>query len=318
MKYIIIVVIIILNTLNASAQYKMSAQQYINTYSPVAIEEMKHYKIPASITLAQGILESGYGGGRLAVKANNHFGIKCGSKWTGARIYHNDDERGECFRKYRSAEKSYRDHSLFLKHNQRYSKLFHLKLNDYEGWAHGLKKAGYATNPKYAPLLIELIEKYDLHKFDSGKKSKYYNGAAIAGIVGIINAANKKNKNKPENITTANNQPQTYQTNNGVEYTVAKSNENIETISIRTGVDTKKLLKYNDLYSINLVNVGDKIYLHKKKKSNGKTRYHEVTKNQTIHDIAQEYGITIKAMLKRNPDYQYKQPITGTHIYLNK
>ena len=123
MKHIIISIIVILSILNGSlnsySQHKMSSKEYINTYSDIAIREMKQYKIPASITLAQGIIESGYGGGRLAVKANNHFGIKCGSSWTGRRIYHNDDARGECFRKYRSAESSYKDHSLFLTKNQR-------------------------------------------------------------------------------------------------------------------------------------------------------------------------------------------------------
>ncbi len=147
-----------------SAQDKTN--RYIEQYSQIAIEEMRRYNIPASITLAQGILESGNGESRLAVEGNNHFGIKCHANWNGETITADDDEKGECFRKYNRAADSYRDHSLFLTERGRYSLLFELKKTNYKGWAKGLKKAGYATNPKYADLLIDLIEKYDLSRFD--------------------------------------------------------------------------------------------------------------------------------------------------------
>tara|TARA_A100001037_G_scaffold247653_1_gene229661 strand:- start:639 stop:1496 length:858 start_codon:yes stop_codon:yes gene_type:complete len=139
---------------------------YISKYSQVAVDEMHRYNIPASITLAQGILESGNGESRLAVKGNNHFGIKCHTGWEGETIIEDDDEKGECFRKYDKVADSYRDHSLFLTERNRYSFLFTYKLSDYKKWAKGLKKAGYATNPKYPTLLIDLIEKYDLSRFD--------------------------------------------------------------------------------------------------------------------------------------------------------
>lgn len=139
---------------------------YIETYSDIAKSQMRQFKIPASITLAQGILESGSGNGRLAVKANNHFGIKCHG-WKGAKIYHDDDEDQECFRKYRNPETSYKDHSEFLTGRKRYSKLFKLKPNDYKGWARGLKAAGYATDRKYPQKLISLIERYELYKYDN-------------------------------------------------------------------------------------------------------------------------------------------------------
>lgn len=138
---------------------------YIALYSAIAQEEMRLYHIPASITLAQGILESSSGRGRLAVEANNHFGIKC-HEWTGARIYHDDDAAQECFRKYNDAKYSYRDHSLFLKERKRYSGLFELKIDDYKGWARGLKAAGYATDRKYPDKLISLIHRYNLHQYD--------------------------------------------------------------------------------------------------------------------------------------------------------
>ena len=161
-KYVILICLL-LNILNVSSQSK--TELYVKKYSDLAVQEMKQYKIPASITLSQGILESGNGESRLATKGNNHFGIKCHG-WKGKEIYADDDEENECFRKYRKVEDSYRDHSIFLKKNVRYSFLFELDLNDYKGWAHGLKKAGYATSPNYAEKLISLIEKYNLSRFD--------------------------------------------------------------------------------------------------------------------------------------------------------
>ena len=158
---------------------KLSVVEKINNYvaafSTAAIEEMKMYDIPASISLAQGILESGMGYSRLAVEANNHFGIKCHSEWEGKRIYHDDDEKGECFRVYKDPRTSYRDHSLFLTSRSRYNLLFDLKIDDYKGWAKGLKKAGYATDPKYSDKLINLIERYSLDRFDTKKKMKRSN-----------------------------------------------------------------------------------------------------------------------------------------------
>ena len=144
--------------------------KYIKKYAPIAVREMHKYKIPASITLAQGILESGSGRGRLATKSNNHFGIKCHTSWKGARVYHDDDAKGECFRKYQYVATSYKDHSLFLKNRSRYRFLFNLRKNDYKAWARGLKKAGYATDRKYPKKLIKIIQDYKLYEFDKFKK----------------------------------------------------------------------------------------------------------------------------------------------------
>lgn len=151
---------------------KDRALAYIETFAPIAQQEMRIYKIPASITLAQGLLESAIGQGRLAQEANNHFGIKCHKEWTGKQIFHDDDAKGECFRVYEDAKESYRDHSLFLKTRSRYDFLFDIKSTNYKAWAKGLKKAGYATDPKYPDKLIDLIERYDLHRFDSDRKIK--------------------------------------------------------------------------------------------------------------------------------------------------
>jgi flagellum-specific peptidoglycan hydrolase FlgJ len=145
---------------------QQKVELYLKTFGPIAQREMKKYKIPASITLAQGLLESGFGEGRLAVEGNNHFGIKCHRTWQGEKIYHNDDEKGECFRVYKDAAESYRDHSLFLSERDRYAFLFRLGKRDYKAWAKGLKKAGYATDPKYPDKLIRLIERFDLAQYD--------------------------------------------------------------------------------------------------------------------------------------------------------
>ena len=146
--------------------------KYLSKFAPIAIEEMKKYKIPASITLAQGLLESGYGEGRLAVKGNNHFGIKCHKEWGGKKIYHDDDKKGECFRKYKDPKDSYRDHSLFLTMRPRYAFLFDYNIKNYKQWAYGLKKAGYATDKKYPLKLINLIERLNLKRFDRHAKNK--------------------------------------------------------------------------------------------------------------------------------------------------
>ena len=146
---------------------------YIRKYAPIAVNEMHKHKIPASITLAQGILESGRGRSTLAVKSNNHFGIKCHAKWKGERVYHDDDEKGECFRKYQYVETSYNDHSEFLTKRKRYSFLFDYRLEDYKKWAKGLKKAGYATDKKYPNKLISIIENYKLFKFDKIKAKHF-------------------------------------------------------------------------------------------------------------------------------------------------
>jgi len=176
--YIFLIIVILLNSCSPARRASRSgtasgppaayAIEYLNTYSALAVSEMKRTGIPASITLAQGMLESNYGRSRLATQGNNHFGIKCHSSWTGRKIYHDDNRKGECFRAYPSAEESYRDHSDFLVSGSRYRDLFRLSGTDYKGWAHGLKKAGYATDPKYADLLIRKIEEYRLWAYDTG------------------------------------------------------------------------------------------------------------------------------------------------------
>lgn len=203
-----------------------NTNQYIEVFKNIAMIEMQNYGIPASITLAQGILESGSGKGRLAVKANNHFGIKC-HNWTGKKIYHDDDKRQECFRKYKSAETSFRDHSEFLVNRKRYAALFDLKSSDYRGWAKGLRKAGYATDRKYPQKLISLIERYELYKYD----------VLVLGNEDYIVSAETKNETKNE-----------------VEHRVVQG-DTLYSISRQYGLTVLELQKLNDL-NTNNINIG--------------------------------------------------------------
>ncbi|MGK0412079.1 MAG: flagellum-specific peptidoglycan hydrolase FlgJ [Polaribacter sp.] len=200
---------------------------YIRKYAPIAVLEMHEYKIPASITLAQGILESGTGRGELALKSNNHFGIKCHTQWKGERVYHDDDEKGECFRKYQYPETSYKDHSLFLTQRKRYTFLFEYNIKDYRKWAHGLRKAGYATDKKYPEKLLKIINDYKLYEFDKVKNK---------GFTEVIS--------EPSNINY---------------YNVQKG-DTLYAISRKFGISIDLLKKRNNLKD-NTISIGQKLLL---------------------------------------------------------
>ena len=221
-------------------------EEYIKKYRDIAVDEMKRYHIPASITLAQGLLESGAGQGTLARKSNNHFGIKCGGDWRGKTVKHDDDARNECFRVYKNAKDSYRDHSKFLAGKQRYAALFRLKITDYKGWAHGLKKAGYATNPRYAYQLIDIIERYDLYKYDKKGGLKWM----------------KENPFPHEPFIA-----------NGLLYIKVQEGATWKSISKEFDISKRKLRKYNDLYKGYELQEGDILYLEKKNRKAPKGMY---------------------------------------------
>lgn len=276
---------------------------YIATYKQIAVDEMKRSGVPASITLAQGILESGSGTSTLAVKANNHFGIKCHSSWTGKKIYKDDDAKHECFRVYSSAEQSFRDHSDFLKNNQRYAALFQLKQTDYKGWANGLKKAGYATNPVYASRLIGIIEDYNLQQYDTGNIP---NNNTVVTV-----------QQKPQPTTTEPaSKPVKYFSSNGFElsmaefevgetnntpYIVLKYATDIKSLARKLGLAPWQLPKYNDLPKNAKLAVGTKLYL-KPKRSKAESKYNEhlVQDGETMRDISQKYAVKIKSLYKLN------------------
>lgn len=261
---------------------------YIEKYHEEAVEQMQRYRIPASITLAQGLLESGAGRSTLTRKSNNHFGIKCGSDWRGKRSYHDDDARGECFRVYKNARASYEDHSRFLAGKKRYASLFTLKTTDYKGWAHGLKKAGYATNPAYATQLIRLIELYELDRFDS----KHLKGTWIAN---------------PHEPFLA----------NGLLYVVARRGDTLDDIADEFDVSARKLRKYNDLYKGYVLQQGDVIYLEKKNRRAHKAfKTHVVQSGESMYLISQRYGIRLERLYKMNDKSADYAPRVGEVIKL--
>ncbi|MCD8136039.1 MAG: glucosaminidase domain-containing protein [Parabacteroides gordonii] len=265
----------------AATQRKVpSYEKYIKTYSDLAVQHQKKYKIPASITLAQGLLESGAGQSDLARRSNNHFGIKCHSNWRGGRVYHDDDLRGECFRKYKRVEDSYEDHSKFLLRS-RYERLFDLKITDYKGWARGLQKCGYATDRAYANKLIKVIEDYELYRYDTGKGHK-------------ISQKEREKQKYPKLRYTI------YRTF-GLLYVYAKENDSFDRIAQSLDFKVKDLKKFNEVPEDFPLQKGDIVYLEKKKKKADKPYYdHVVQIGESMHSISQKYGIQIKSLYKIN------------------
>ncbi|MCF0244929.1 MAG: glucosaminidase domain-containing protein [Bacteroidaceae bacterium] len=274
-------------TTNAARQQRPinDYDNYIRLYASIAVEQMQRHGIPASITLAQGLLESGAGKSRLAVRGNNHFGIKC-HDWTGNKIYKNDDEDNECFRSYNSAKESFEDHSLFLK-RKRYEQLFTYKITDYRSWAKGLKACGYATSPTYAQSLINIIEDYQLYRFDN------------------------------EGLST--NQSQGQGKINGIPYVLAYRGDNFKTISARTGISYRKLAKYNERDKNDNLQEGEIVFL-KKKARKGDKQYknmvYVVKPGDSMYSISQLFGIRLKRLYKINKLSPEDQIAVGQRLWL--
>ncbi len=268
---------------------------YISKYKDFAIQSMKEYKIPASITLAQGILESGAGLSKLAKQGNNHFGIKCGRNWRGRKTYHDDDARNECFRAYKSAKESYDDHSVFLANGPRYAFLFDLDITDYKGWARGLKKAGYATDPSYANRLISIIEEYELYTFDSG----------TTGSKGWFSVRGAKSK--PHQTPVQAIQQHTVRLCNDLVYVEARHGDSFDTISKEFGVSARRLMRYNELHKGYTLIAGDRVFLkRKKKKAEKQFKVYVVEGGDSMHSISQQFGIRLKSLYKMNrKDHEY-------------
>lgn len=267
-------------------------QTYIDQYRDLAIEQMLKYKIPASITLAQGIFESGAGNSQLTKRGNNHFGIKCHG-WQGATVYFDDDASQECFRAYRDARESYEDHSRFLVRNKRYSSLFSLKQTDYKGWARGLKSCGYATNPNYANKLIGLIELYKLYNYDHAKSYDKFmaSNAGHHQYDALLHPIHIYNKNY---------------------FLQARKGDTFESIGKEIGISGKKIAKYNERDYRDRLEENEIIWLKKKQKKAAKEykgRKHYVRQGESMYSIAQKYGIRLKSLYKRNhlsPDYDLR------------
>lgn len=304
MKKLISISFLIINTIVLIAQpaeRRQTREEYIQKFKDIAVKEMHHSGVPASITLAQGILESGDGNSPLAVYGKNHFGIKCHSGWTGKTMHLDDDEKNECFRKYNDVYDSYKDHSEFLKTRNRYAFLFELKITDYKGWAKGLKKAGYATNPKYPDLLIGLIEKHKLYEYDNYAKVP----------------PRKANKTKTSDVLIAKSTSRIVKLHNNIKYVLVSEGDNIQDIAKDFNMNTWQILKYNDLNKSDKVTSGEIIYLQPKK-NKAKSDTHIVKEGETMRSISQLYGLKLKQLYKKNNIVLGSQPSVGTKLSLRK
>ena len=268
---------------------------YVKSYNTYAIQNMKMFKIPASITLAQGILESGSGNSELAKKSNNHFGIKCGSKWSGGKTYHDDDAKGECFRTYESVLESYYDHSKFLTENRRYSDLFLLQMNDYKSWARGLSKAGYATNPNYANRLISIIEDLQLYSFDEA----FYTRTPVQSHL----------SKKIQQTSTL----------NGIHITKANEGDSYYKIAKTYNLTLRQIHKYNDTKygKHQILEKGDLVYLGPKRFRSKKKKFIILSENTSPLEVSQKEGVKLKSLMRKNhissPDEQLRK---GEKVFL--
>lgn len=296
-------------TARGQSEKKITREEYVEMYKDIAIQEMVEFKIPASITLAQGILESGSGNSRLAREANNHFGIKCHKGWEGEYIRMTDDAPNECFRKYKSAYDSYKDHSFFLSQRGRYSFLFDLEITDYKGWAHGLKKAGYATNPRYGELLISIIEALKLYQYD-----------LMAGDYVAVNKYPNEipgDKNRQYEAFAVSENNRKVFTNNGRKFIFARGDDDFYKIADDFHLYNYQIWKYNELTKKDNLAEGEMVYLERKK-SKGTVPHHYVKPGESMRSISQLYGIRLKQLYKKNRMKQGTTPRTGQMLWLQE
>ena len=291
-KFVIVFIFFFIPSLFFSQDSKKSRQDYIKEYSDAAVDQMIKYQIPASITLAQGILESGNGNSLLSTKGKNHFGIKCHNDWNGKKIFLDDDKKNECFRSYKNVSESYEDHSLFLTKYSRYSFLFDLKITDYKGWAKGLKKAGYATNPKYPDLLIKIIEENELYSFD------------------------KKSKTNVKLETTKSNDPKILVHENNIKYIVSQEDESLLDIAKKLNMGLWQLYKYNDISKSNEIYKEDQVVFLQPKRNKAKIKYHTIENSESLWEISQIYGVKLKKLKSKNKLLLTKKLKSGDKISL--
>ena len=281
------------------SQARDDYERYVLTYYPIAVEQMTRHNIPASITLAQGLLESGAGKSKLSRSSNNHFGIKADKNWTGKRTSSLDNGKLCYFRKYDNVRDSYEDHSSFLVNRQRYASLFKLKKTDYKGWAKGLKKAGYAEDPAYPTKLISLIERYELYRYDS------YTMKDIKKSSGVALETHEEKYSR------------TIYKANGLLYIIGDTGDTFKSLSKEFGTSQSKLIKYNDLYKGYNIKAGDIIYLEEKNsKTDKQYPTHTVNAGESMHYISQKYGIKLDKLYKNNPEYIEKSIKSGDIIRL--
>jgi LysM repeat protein len=305
----------------SNSEFSLTENSYINSYKDIAVSEMKRTGIPASITLAQGMIESDYGRSRLAREANNHFGIKCHNGWNGPKVYHNDDRNNECFRKYNKPEDSFYDHSEFLKSGSRYSFLFGLSSTDYKAWAHGLKKAGYATNPDYANMLIRKIEEKNLHYYDNGYQAAVPSPTQQITVktssvvqdtdktlVSVI-PVNEKNM-------VAARIPRVME-NNKLRYIIVRDGDTREKLEEEFQLLRWELPRYNELSNDFSISAGQILYLQpKREKAEAGKEFYSAAEGDTMYMISQKYGIKLKSLYKMNRMQEASEPEPGSTIWL--
>ncbi|MFY7964026.1 MAG: glycoside hydrolase family 73 protein [Chitinophagaceae bacterium] len=322
-------------TVSAFSQ-KEKASAYVDTYKDIAIKEMQRSGVPAAITLAQGILESQYGESELSKKSNNHFGIKCKLDWTGEKVYHDDDTRQECFRKYPTAADSYKDHSDFLKSRPHYASLFTLNPTDFESWARGLKKAGYATESNYPEMLIKVINDYNLNQYTLIALNKLPNNLSDSAFAQANNNEQTKKtitttivedeKDEIENIDTRSikrddvakaveKYPDGIFTINGCKVIYAMEGTSLLALAQQYNITYAKILEMNDLDETSILDRNQLIFLEKKQKK-GLKDFHIAAANETLQQISQKEGVRMDMLVEYNSTHRKLNPLIGEKIYL--
>ena len=305
--------ILILSLLALTAAVPQAYEKYIQKYAATAVSEMKRTGVPASITLAQGLVESAAGQSTLATKSNNHFGIKCHSDWRGKKTYQDDDKAGECFRVYSNAAASFKDHSDFLRYQDRYKSLFDLEPTDYKGWARGLKKAGYATDPKYAEKLIKVIEDYELYRYDGDQAAEVPEPPlAIEHPVEVSKATAR------EEIRFSLSRD-VFEVN-GVSCIYAVNGDTYESLAKANGLFLSEILRFNDLNESRPLEAGETVYLQPKKSkaARGLEKYIASDDGESLRDISQRFGVRLSALCRMNRLKPDSVPLEGDTIFLRR
>ena len=307
MRYFLFIITFI--TTISSAVSQISREEYIDRYQLLAIEEMNRSGIPASITMAQACLESGNGNSILSQKSNNHFGIKCKSTWTGKTVKHDDDEKNECFRKYNTVEESFIDHSDFLMNNPRYYSLFQLPPDDYVGWAHGLKQAGYATAPDYAQRLLKIIDEYQLYRLDYKMTNEQ---------LASLKHSKPRKKEVMNNLVINPYQSHPVTMRNNLKTVVVNEGDTYEILAQEFGIKAWELYKFNDHPEGYIPLKNEIVYIEAKHRKAGRKGMltHRVEAGETMHYISQLYGLKLKPLYKRNKMKTGEEPHTEEIIFL--
>lgn len=315
------ILFLFLSTLALAGEPNQQILDYIDRYKAIAVQEMIEYRIPASITMAQGIIESGAGNSQLAKESNNHFGIKCHTDWKGERVYHDDDEKGECFRKYDDVSESYRDHSVFLATKPRYASLFELEPDDYKAWAKGLKAAGYATNPQYADMLINMIEEYKLYALDN---------MTLADVKKAVKENDVHKKDSDLEMETARQrkpakeEKRVYNWNgysgevyyfNRIPTITADAKDSPESVAKEHNIKLSLLKDYNDIEQGGVFEPGTKIYLQPKRKKGAEKTY-IVKSGETMWSISRDAGVRLSYLYKYNCMQPGQEPAAGEELNL--